>query len=70
MESSEKSEWLENHEEFSKITKEENEETDSGNPLKRSSDPTIISFSKKPKIETVVPSSLLEVQLHLYYQMD
>ena len=31
--------------------KEENEETDSGNPLKRSSDPTIISFSKKPKIE-------------------
>ena len=64
MESSEKSEWLENHEEFSKITKEENEEMDSGNPLKRSSDPTIISFSKKPKIENVVPSSLLEVQLH------
>ena len=64
MESSENSEFLENHTELSKITKEENEETDSRYSLKRSSDPTIISFSKKPKIENDFPSSILEVQLH------
>ena len=64
MESSENSEFLENHTELSKITKEENEGTDSRHSLKRSSDPTIISFSKKPKIENDFPSSILEVQLH------
>ena len=64
MESSENSEFLENHTELSKITKEENEGTDSRHSLKRSSDPNIISFSKKPKIENDFPSSILEVQLH------
>ena len=64
MESSENSEFLENHTELSKITKEGNEETDSRYSLKRSSDHTIISFSKKPKIENDFPSSILEVQLH------
>ena len=64
MESSENSEFLENNTELSKITKEENEGTDSRHLLKRSSDPTIISFSKKPKIENDFPSSILEVQLH------